>query len=87
MHSITCSSEQIARYWHLQCIHIVQATIMNLEHDSVHIFSAVVFFSPLLFQGLGPNFAGQTGALLASLIVGAVQVLPQHSISHLGSAL
>ena len=35
---------------------------------------AVVFFSPFIFQGLGDRFRGETGALLASLIVGGVQV-------------
>ena len=35
---------------------------------------AVVFFSPFIFQGLGGRFSGEFGSLVASAIVGAVQV-------------
>ena len=36
--------------------------------------NAIVAFSPFIFQGLGGHFQGETGSLLATMIVGAVQV-------------
>lgn len=36
---------------------------------------AVIFFSPFIFQSMGDKFKGETGSLIATVIVGAVQVL------------
>ena len=47
--------------------------------------NAIVLFAPFLFQGLGPAFIGEYGGLLASMIVGGVQVslIYSHAFSHL----
>ena len=34
----------------------------------------MIFFSPFIFQSLGGKFNGETGSLVATVIVGAVQV-------------
>lgn len=44
--------------------------------------NAVVFFSPFIFQSMGDRFKGELGSLLATVIVGAVQVSKPYCTAH-----